>query len=95
MKQSNSLLLLAVAALIAAPLLLPIEEAEYSGTDQQAKRLVEVSTPEYKPWVQPLWSPPSAEMESLLFALQAALGAGIVGFYVGNRRGRHTRPDRS
>ncbi len=35
----------------------------------------------------PLWEPPSPEIESLLFAVQAALGAGVLGYYFGRRRG--------
>ena len=35
-----------------------------------------------------MWTPPSKEIESLLFSLQAALGAGLLGYYVGLRRGR-------
>jgi cobalt/nickel transport protein len=31
--------------------------------------------------------PPSKEIESLLFMLQAALGAGLLGYYIGLRRG--------
>ena len=42
----------------------------------------------YQPWFEPLWTPPSKEIESLLFSLQAALGAGLLGYYVGLRRGR-------
>ena len=32
--------------------------------------------PNYKPWFRSIWQPPGGEIESLLFALQAALGAG-------------------
>jgi cobalt/nickel transport protein len=42
----------------------------------------------YQPWFEPLWTPPSKEIESLLFSLQAALGAGLLGYYFGLRRGR-------
>ncbi len=44
----------------------------------------------------PLWEPPSGEIESLLFALQAAIGAGLVGFYFGRRSAPpapRTRPE--
>ena len=32
------------------------------------------------------WEPPSGEIESLLFALQAAIGAGFIGYYVGKKQ---------
>lgn len=38
--------------------------------------------------VLPLYEPPSGEIESALFALQAALGAGVLAYYFGLRRGR-------
>jgi cobalt/nickel transport protein len=38
-----------------------------------------------------LYEPPSDEIESLLFALQAALGAGFIGYYIGYKRGKTKR----
>ena len=32
--------------------------------------------------------PPSGEIESLLFALQAAIGAGFIGYFIGYTRGK-------
>ena len=40
------------------------------------------------PWFSPIFEPGSGEIESGLFALQAALGAGLLGFALGNLRGR-------
>ena len=42
---------------------------------------------ETEPWFQPFWEPPGGGTESLLFALQAALGAGFIGYYFGLKRG--------
>ncbi|MFQ9918367.1 MAG: energy-coupling factor ABC transporter substrate-binding protein [Flavonifractor plautii] len=41
------------------------------------------SNPDYEPWFEPILEPASGEVESLLFALQAAIGAGVVGFVLG------------
>ena len=41
-----------------------------------------------QPWFTPVFEPGSGEIESGLFALQAALGAGLLGFALGNLRGR-------
>lgn len=78
-------LLLVVAALVTVPLLMG---GEFSGTDDQATKVIESSRPGYLPWAAPLWEPPSGEIESLLFALQAALGAGVIGYAIGRRQGR-------
>ncbi len=41
---------------------------------------------DYEPWFESLWKPPSGEIESLLFASQAALGAGVIGYYIGKKK---------
>ena len=38
--------------------------------------------------VHSIWEPPSGEIESLLFALQAAIGAGFIGYFIGYTRGK-------
>jgi cobalt/nickel transport protein len=91
-KHQNLLLVLAVAALVALPLWFVKKPAPgpdgrpaeiFAGADDQAKDLVKNIAPGYKPWAKPLLEPPSAEIGSLLFALQAALGAGFIGYYLG------------
>ena len=42
----------------------------------------------FKPWFSSIWEPPSGEIESLLFALQAAIGAIIIGYAFGYWRGQ-------
>lgn len=88
----NLLLLLAVIALVALPLWMVKKPAPgsdgkqieiFAGADDKAKDLVGTIAPDYKPWVKPLMEPPSGEIGSLLFALQAALGAGFIGYYLG------------
>jgi cobalt/nickel transport protein len=82
----RNLILLAVAAAIVVLPLLIKGDAEFSGSDGQAQGVIDGAG--YRPWFEPLWKPPSREIEGLLFALQAALGAGLLGYYVGLRRGR-------
>ena len=53
-----------------------------SGSDDQGTAAVVAARPGYKPWFTPIWVPPSPEIESLLFAVQAALGAGIIGYVI-------------
>ena len=91
MKRSNLLLLATVLVLSVIPLLLPVPKGlnePFTGTDDQAKTAIAASHPGYIPWFKPLWEPPSSEITSLLFALQAALGAGLLGYYIGFKRGQ-------
>jgi cobalt/nickel transport protein len=89
MMKRNLILLLAVVALTVGPLWLHGRDgADFGGSDDQATAMIASIQPTYRPWATPIWEPPSAEVESLLFALQAALGAGLLGYYFGRRRGQ-------
>ncbi|MCH0542906.1 energy-coupling factor ABC transporter substrate-binding protein [Streptomyces sp. MUM 203J] len=87
----NLLLVLAVVALAVLPLALGLGEGQeepFTGADAQAETAITENAPDYEPWFSPLYEPPSGEIESALFALQAALGAGVLAYYFGLRRGR-------
>ena len=84
-KRTNILLLLGVLILVLFPLI--FIKGEYGGSDDQGSAAVEALRPGYKPWFEPLWVPPSPEIESLLFAVQAAFGAGIIGYAIGRVHG--------
>ncbi|MCZ2527142.1 energy-coupling factor ABC transporter substrate-binding protein [Streptomyces sp. HB2AG] len=87
----NLLILLAVLLLAAAPLALGLgdhKEEPFAGADGEAEAAVTELDPGYEPWFGPLYEPPSGEVESGLFALQAALGAGVLAYCIGLRRGR-------
>ncbi|MCK9565327.1 MAG: energy-coupling factor ABC transporter substrate-binding protein [Methanothrix sp.] len=61
---------------------------EWSGADVQAGDTIDKLTGgTYHPWFQSIYTPPSGEIESLLFALQAAFGAIIIGYFLGYYRG--------
>jgi cobalt/nickel transport protein len=61
-------------------------EEAWGGADGNAAEIIEASG--YEPWFQPLWEPPSGEIESLFFSLQAAIGAVIIGYFFGYNRGK-------
>ncbi|MFF5427878.1 MULTISPECIES: energy-coupling factor ABC transporter substrate-binding protein [unclassified Streptomyces] len=87
----NTLLLLVVVALAVLPLALGLgdhKEEPFAGADAEAETAITELRPDYEPWFAPLYEPPSGEVESALFALQAALGAGVLAYYFGLRRGR-------
>ncbi|MDV2481504.1 energy-coupling factor ABC transporter substrate-binding protein [Methanoculleus sp. Wushi-C6] len=60
-------------------------EEAWGGADGAAADLIEASG--YEPWAEPFWEPPSGEVESLLFALQAAIGAVVIGYVLGYWQG--------
>jgi cobalt/nickel transport protein len=83
----NLILGLLVILLIVFPLV-TIKNAEFAGADDRATQAIAEVDKNYKPWFEPIWEPPSGEIESLLFALQAAIGAGFLGYYIGVAKGR-------
>lgn len=84
-RRTNYLLLLGVVLLMTIPL--AFVHGKFGGTDDAGSAAIQAAVPGYQPWFHPLWVPPSAEIESLLFAVQAALGAGVIGYVVGRIHG--------
>jgi len=68
-------------------------QAKWEGSDDQGSAAIEATG--YTPWIQPLWTPPSTEVESLLFAIQAGLGAFVIGYFFGYYRGQRECPKSS
>lgn len=92
MNNHRSMWLLAAAViLVSLPLVVPIFQGSFDGADGQAMAVITQSRPDYQPWFQPLWTPPSGEVASMLFAVQAALGAGFIGYVIGRRHGSSPR----
>ncbi|WNS46559.1 energy-coupling factor ABC transporter substrate-binding protein [Paenibacillus sp. MMS20-IR301] len=85
-KWKNGLMLLVVVLLCVLPLL--FVEGEFGGADDAAEGAVTEIDPAYEPWFKPLTELPG-ETESMLFALQAALGAGVIGYSLGLLKGKH------
>lgn len=80
------LLVIGVVLLAVAPVI--FVRGEFIGSDQQGTEAIEKIRPGYKPWFQSVIVLPSAEVERLMFSMQAVLGAGVVGFVIGHYRGR-------
>ena len=85
--KKNILLFLIVVALVIIPLMMN-KGAEFGGADGQAETAITEIDPNYEPWFSSFFDPASGEIESMLFALQAAIGAGIIGYYFGFVKGK-------
>ncbi len=83
--------LFAIVVLLAIVPLFLHPESEFGGADGQAGEVILEIQPDTEPWFEPIWSPPGGETEGLLFALQAAIGAGGIGYFFGLKRGQAKR----
>lgn len=87
-KRHKNLLLFAGIVFLALIALMMNPSGEFSGSDGAAEMAVSEVDPGYKPWTENIWQPPSVEIESLLFALQAAIGSGVLFYIIGYWRGK-------
>ncbi len=63
-------------------------DAEFGGADGAAEEAI-VNSPSYDPWFKGIgFEPPGGETESLLFALQAAIGSLVIGYTFGYYKGK-------
>ncbi|MBL8258643.1 MAG: energy-coupling factor ABC transporter substrate-binding protein [Candidatus Competibacteraceae bacterium] len=67
-----------------------LRDGGFAGSDSRAMAAVAALQPAYRPWFGFVWEPPP-EIAGGLFALQAALGAGVLGYYLGFKRGQARR----
>lgn len=74
---------LVLIVIIAAAPLLFIHDSEFGGADGAAEDAISVINPGYEAWASPILEPPGGETESLLFCLQAGLGASVFGYGFG------------
>lgn len=85
--KKNRILLAIFALIIVVPLLFN-SGASFEGADGQAENVIAELSPNYEPWFEPLWEPPSGEIESLLFTLLAVCGSSTLAFYLGTLKGK-------
>lgn len=89
-KTNNALLVGGAVALAVFALAFgrPSRGEAFAGADDLACEAIAEIDPAYKPRFSPLWEPPSGEIESLIFGLQAAAGSGVLCYALGYWRGR-------
>jgi cobalt/nickel transport protein len=80
-----AVLIVVVIAIFIVPFILN-PNSDFGGTDGQGPEAIEGEG--YEPWVEPVGFQPDALGERLLFSLQVGIGAAILGFFVGNERGK-------
>ncbi len=85
------ILILALVVIIAvSPFIIYNGQGEqqglFGGADAAASTAIEETG--YQPWFKSIWEPPSDEVETFIFSLQAAIGALIVGYILGYYSGR-------
>lgn len=93
-KTKTVVILLLLCVLIAVIPLAVIRDSEFGGADGAAEELITQINPEYEAWASPVFELPGGETESLLFCLQAALGAGVFGYGFGVLRERKRKEEK-
>lgn len=90
MDKKPIILLALVVVIVAFPLALYNGKGEsqsyFGGSDDQGPAYI--TSTGYVPWFHSIWEPPSPEIENLLFAVQAAIGAIIIGYILGYYKGQ-------
>lgn len=84
--KTNIILIVCVILIVVIPL--AFVKGEYGGSDDQGTAMVKKLDPSYKIWAHPLWTPPSGEIESLIFTVQGSLGTGVICYLLGNAHGK-------
>ena len=82
-KITTILILVILCAVILIFPLMTIKDSEFGGADGAAEEAIAVVDPDYEAWADPILEPPGGETESLLFCLQTALGAIVIGYGFG------------
>ncbi|AFY96697.1 energy-coupling factor ABC transporter substrate-binding protein [Chamaesiphon minutus] len=86
----NVWLLTGAAILSLAPVLIH-QGKEFKATDSINVTAIEQVKPGYKPWLEPIIKPSGGEVETFLFATQAAIGSGVTCYILGLYKGRTER----
>ena len=82
-KITTILILVILCAVILIFPLMTIKDSEFGGADGEAEEVIAAVDPDYEAWADPILEPPGGETESLLFCLQTALGAIVIGYGFG------------
>lgn len=87
---ANWLMLAGVVVLALGPILI-LQGKEFGATDANNSTAIQEIQPNYKPWFEPVIKPAGPEVQTFLFAAQAGIGAGLMGYVLGLYKGRSER----
>lgn len=80
--QKNLMLLIIVLILTFTPIFV-LNNADFSGSDDNGKALINQINSNYVVWVKPLFVPKSKPVENFILTIQAGIGGLIIGFGFG------------
>jgi cobalt/nickel transport protein len=86
MKVKNGMLVIMLMATVGISLYFGSRAGALEGADAIAEEVIMEIAPEYEPWFDTIWEPPSGEIESALFAVQAAAGGIFIGYFIGSKK---------
>lgn len=84
-KFKNTLLILICLVILIVPFILH-RGSEFEGSDAQGEEMITEIQEDYEPWISPIFPEIPGEIETLLFTIQAAIGGGFIGFYIGRNK---------
>lgn len=85
-KNNNTILVILLLVVVVVSLVIGTRNGALEGADDLATE--EITN--YEPWFEPFWEPPSGEIESGIFALQAAIGGVVLGYFIGKKKNAAT-----
>jgi cobalt/nickel transport protein len=89
--KSHNYLFLGIVLLLCFSPVIIFQGKEFKATDSKNNDAIEAVKPGYEPWFQPVIKPSGGEVETFLFAVQSAIGAGVTGYILGLYKGRTER----
>lgn len=84
-KTTNTILIAICLVILIVPFILH-SDSEFEGSDAQGEEMIMEIDENYEPWMSPIFPEIPGEIETLLFTIQAAIGGGFIGYYVGRKK---------